>query len=103
MSSLPSIKPEKGRPEVALPGQQAPHELPQTVYIILDSSAESVNLIKWVNEHHLNALGLMTYFAATLITLSSQNEVICLLNILRVLHVRDVKYWQLLEDKLDTV
>ncbi|KAF4110291.1 transcription factor E3a isoform X2 [Onychostoma macrolepis] len=44
MSSLPSVKPEKGRPEVALHGQQAPHELPQTVYVILDSSAESVNL-----------------------------------------------------------
>ncbi|XP_067270474.1 transcription factor E3a isoform X2 [Pseudorasbora parva] len=40
MSSLPSARPEKGRAEVALPGQQA-----QTVYVILDSSAESVNLI----------------------------------------------------------
>ncbi|TRY93505.1 hypothetical protein DNTS_011712, partial [Danionella cerebrum] len=36
---------EKGRAEVALPGQQAPHDHPQTVYVILDSSAESVNLI----------------------------------------------------------
>ncbi|XP_056121238.1 transcription factor E3a [Rhinichthys klamathensis goyatoka] len=45
MSSLPSVRPEKGRVEVALPGQQAQHERPQTVYVILDSSAESVNLI----------------------------------------------------------
>ncbi|KAK9971022.1 hypothetical protein ABG768_026918 [Culter alburnus] len=45
MSSLPSFRPEKGRAEVALPGQQAQHERPQTVYVILDSSAESVNLI----------------------------------------------------------
>ncbi|KAI2662072.1 Transcription factor E3 [Labeo rohita] len=45
MSSLPTVRPEKGRPEVVLPGQQAPHERPQTVYVILDSSAESVNLI----------------------------------------------------------
>uniref|UniRef100_A0A671KU44 Transcription factor E3-like n=1 Tax=Sinocyclocheilus anshuiensis TaxID=1608454 RepID=A0A671KU44_9TELE len=45
MSSLLSVEPAKGRPEVALPGQQALHERPQTVYVILDSSAESVNLI----------------------------------------------------------
>ncbi|KAG1972164.1 transcription factor E3 [Pimephales promelas] len=45
MSSLPSVRLEKGRVEVALPGQQAQHERPQTVYVILDSSAESVNLI----------------------------------------------------------
>ncbi|XP_016089556.1 transcription factor E3-like [Sinocyclocheilus grahami] len=45
MSSLLSVEPEKGRPEVALPGQQALHERPQTVYVILDSSAESVDLI----------------------------------------------------------
>uniref|UniRef100_A0A8C1Y1F8 Transcription factor binding to IGHM enhancer 3a n=1 Tax=Cyprinus carpio TaxID=7962 RepID=A0A8C1Y1F8_CYPCA len=45
MSSLLFVKPEKGRPEAALPGQQAPRECPQTVYIMLDSSAESVNLI----------------------------------------------------------
>ncbi|XP_051525610.1 transcription factor E3-like isoform X2 [Myxocyprinus asiaticus] len=55
MSTLPAIIPEKGRPEVAsppkstspaaLPGQPAPHEHPQTVYVILDSSAESVSLI----------------------------------------------------------
>ncbi|XP_026102709.1 transcription factor E3-like isoform X1 [Carassius auratus] len=44
MSSQQSVRPEKGRPEVMLPGQQAPHEHPQTVYVILDSS-ESVNLI----------------------------------------------------------
>lgn len=43
MSSLPSVRPEKGRSEVASPGQQG-HERPQTVYVILDS-AESVNLI----------------------------------------------------------
>uniref|UniRef100_A0A8C2KM58 Microphthalmia-associated transcription factor-like n=1 Tax=Cyprinus carpio TaxID=7962 RepID=A0A8C2KM58_CYPCA len=45
MSSLPSVRPEKGRPEAMLPGQPAPHERPQTVYVILDASAESVNLI----------------------------------------------------------
>ncbi|XP_052460844.1 transcription factor E3-like isoform X2 [Carassius gibelio] len=44
MSSQQSVRPEKGRPEVMLPGQQALHEHPQTVYVILDSS-ESVNLI----------------------------------------------------------
>ncbi|XP_051964010.1 transcription factor E3a isoform X1 [Xyrauchen texanus] len=55
MSTLPAVVPEKGRPEVAsppnitspaaLPGQPAPHEHPQTLYVILDSSAESLNLI----------------------------------------------------------
>jgi len=55
MSSLPSVRLEKGRVEVALPGQQAQHERPQTVYVILDSSAESVNLIRLVHEHHRNS------------------------------------------------
>ncbi|XP_051509457.1 microphthalmia-associated transcription factor-like isoform X1 [Myxocyprinus asiaticus] len=47
MSTLPAVIPEKGRPEVASTHKstsQAPHEHPQTVYVILDS-AESVNLI----------------------------------------------------------
>ncbi|XP_030641496.1 transcription factor E3a [Chanos chanos] len=37
--------PEKNTGEAALPGQRAPHEQPQTVFVILDSTAESVNLI----------------------------------------------------------
>ncbi|XP_051951051.1 transcription factor E3-like isoform X2 [Xyrauchen texanus] len=47
MSTLPTVIPEKGRPEVASTHKsisQAPHEHPQTVYVILDS-AKSVNLI----------------------------------------------------------
>lgn len=60
MSSLPSVRPEKGRAEVALPGQQAQHERPQTVYVILDSSAESVNLFRLVHEHHINSVVVTT-------------------------------------------
>ncbi|MBN3319406.1 TFE3 factor, partial [Atractosteus spatula] len=33
------------REQVSLPGQLAPHEQPQTVFVILDSSADTVNLI----------------------------------------------------------
>ncbi|KAA0714363.1 Microphthalmia-associated transcription factor [Triplophysa tibetana] len=42
MSTLPTSRPEQGRPEVA----SAPKNIsPQTVYVILDTSAECVNLI----------------------------------------------------------
>lgn len=47
MSTLPTSRPEKGRPEVASP----PNSIsPQTVYVILDTSAESVNLIRYEHE-----------------------------------------------------
>ncbi|XP_056585877.1 transcription factor E3a isoform X2 [Triplophysa dalaica] len=42
MSTLPTSRPEKGRPEVASPPKNIS---PQTVYVILDTSAECVNLI----------------------------------------------------------
>ncbi|XP_057211829.1 transcription factor E3a isoform X2 [Triplophysa rosa] len=44
MSTLPTSRPEKGRPEVASPPKSIS---PQTVYVILDTSAESVNLISF--------------------------------------------------------
>ncbi|XP_065126451.2 transcription factor E3a isoform X1 [Paramisgurnus dabryanus] len=48
MSTLPVSRPEEGRSDVASPPKSissAPYEHPQTVYVILNSSAESVNLI----------------------------------------------------------
>nr|XP_055024051.1 transcription factor E3a isoform X2 [Misgurnus anguillicaudatus] len=48
MSTLPVSRPEEGRSDVASPPKSissAPYEHPQTVYVILNSNAESVNLI----------------------------------------------------------
>ncbi|KAG9336032.1 hypothetical protein JZ751_003291 [Albula glossodonta] len=33
--------------QVALPGQPAPHEQPQTVFVILDPAPDSLNLLRW--------------------------------------------------------